>query len=143
VCAEYPTQAHTDIGDAVANQREQLVLEILLEQLFLVHGFTAHKHEVLSTLKSRRLKEVLFDDLDNGLLLLGVVIELFEDVNQTGRGGGANLHDMIIAKFEEHRQKAVIDCFGVEELSEFAQILCKYEFHAPFVLGLGHAILVL
>lgn len=80
-------EAHAHVWDTISYHREQLILEVFLEKIFLGHGLTTHEDEDLSPLKSIGFKEVFLDEMHDRLLLFNVLVELFQNEYHAGCSG--------------------------------------------------------
>jgi hypothetical protein len=83
VLSQYSRKTHSHIGDAVSYQRKHFILEVLFKKFFFVHGLTAHHDEDLSLFEGICFKEVLFDNMDYRIKLLGIILEFLKDIHKT------------------------------------------------------------
>ena len=134
VVLERAGQRESYIDDLVATQRQEVVLEVLIEQvLCLIHDLFAHQDVQLAALVSRLLSvtEVVLDDLDDRSLLVLVLIELVQDGSQ---GSGCSVRycgDSVLAELEEHGQELRVDNLLVKEGGKLAKVLRQHLLGAP------------
>ena len=134
VILEGSSQGQPHINDSISSQRKHVVLEILVKEVFsLVHDFLAHDDVELAALVSSLLSiaEIVFNDLDNGSLLVTLISELVQDRSKGRCCCTRHSGHSILAEFEEHRQKVRVYDASIEERSVLAEVLSKHLFSAP------------
>jgi len=93
-------------------------------------------YEDLSLFECLSIAEIIFDNFDDLLLLVKIVVKFLKDRCQSSWRLACDLLDLVIAEFEEHGQKFLVYNFNIEQRYVVAKVWRELFLCSPVVLGI-------